>query len=85
MKVDNSSWNKRFIGGQDEEFFGCVNEKGEWFDSSKLFETAVHWVACNDGHHRFTFKEEREHMDNSKCSIIHSSILQKMFEAGLIK
>ena len=84
-EADRKSWEifKRFRGCDD--FYGCVDKDGFWFDSAADFATAIHWVSRHHGHSEFTKKEESEFMKESECSIIHSSTLQRMYEAGLIK
>ena len=87
-------FNRMSISGWSDNFYGCVDKDGFWFDSSVSFATAIHWVSMHHGHHEFTTKEEIEFMageivdskrKGSECSIIHSSMLRKMYEAGLIK
>jgi len=83
--ISRKSWEtfKRFRGW--DNFYGCVDKDGFWFDSSVDFAIAIHWVAMFHGRGELTEKEEREFMQKSECSIIHSDTLQKMYEAGLIK
>ena len=77
----------RFPGS--ESFYGCVAPDGTWFDSSLLFSTAVHWCAEKAGMSGLSPADEMEWMDNSDLthgySIIHSSLLERMYEKGLIK
>jgi len=77
----------RFHGS--ESFYGCVAPDGTWFDSAMLFTTAVHWCACNAGKFDLSTAQEMEWMDDSDTShgysVIHSSLLERMFEKGLIK
>lgn len=71
----------------DKPFYGCVAKDGTWFDSSELFDTACQWCAHAVG----AFNQEDYAVwmgDNGPklgLSIIHSTMLRKMYEAGLIK
>ena len=71
-------------------FYGSVNSEGVWFDSSELFNTAIHWcvMTATHGDDRGIGDEVRWMDDvGSKLgySIVHSTMLEKMYEAGLIK
>lgn len=73
-----------------DNFYGCINNEGEWFDSSELFGTAVHWCVMSAGAGAWReVTDEVRWMDDvgSKLgySIVHSTMLKKMYEAGLIK
>jgi hypothetical protein len=73
-----------------DNFYGCINSEGEWFDSSELFETAIHWcvMSATHGDTRGIANEVLWMNDvGSKLgySIVHSTMLKQMYEAGLIK
>ena len=69
-----------------ESFYACVDKEGNWFDSSIMFTTAVHWCCMAAGKDNLSQIEEMEWMDdNSEFSVIHSSMLEKMYYAQLIK
>ena len=89
----------RFRTGEFHDFYGCVDSNGEWFDSALSFRAAVQHVAQYCGQHDLTFEQEIDLMCGSRlkgaiveledrkgtgCSIIHSSMLRKMHEAGLL-
>lgn len=80
----------RFYSGIDSPngFYGCVNKEGEWFDSSLSFELAVHWCCCSAGCMSMTSEQELAWMRDEGIkrgySVIHSSLLEKMANAGLI-
>ena len=78
---------KRYHGS--DSFYGCVAPDGTWFDSGAYFTTAVHWCACAAGEFDLSPAQEMEWMDNSDLthgySVIHSSMLERMYEKGLIK
>lgn len=77
-------WNSRFNGSRD--FYACVDSLGNWFDSSELFSTAVHWCCCDAGHFDMTTEEELEWLNNNKFySVIHCTLLKQMYDAGLIQ
>jgi hypothetical protein len=71
-------------------FYGCVNSEGVWFDSSELFNTAIHWcVMHGTGFDDRGIEDEVQWMvkvgRELGFSIVHSTMLRKMYEAGLIK
>ena len=72
----------------DRGFWACVDKDGYWFDSSESYPVAVHWGAVHTST-RFlddgTIDEELKACHDGKVSIIHSSLLQQMADAGLIK
>ena len=78
----------RFHG--HDNFYGCINNEGEWFDSSEMFNMAIHWcvVSATLGDSSGIADEVRWMNDVGKdrgYSVVHSTMLQKMYEAGLIK
>lgn len=88
--MSKKSWDKFNRMHGDDTFYGCVDKDGFWFDSSRQFEIAIHWCCMNAGAHGFnTLEKEAEWMrtEGAKLgySIIHSDMLRKMYEAGLIK
>jgi hypothetical protein len=85
-------FNTRFtpINGEDPlDFYGCVNSAGEWFDSSRSFDIAVHWCCYSAGQFELTNEDEIRWMTNEGhklgYSIIHATLLKQMYEKGLIK
>lgn len=77
----------RFHG--DKCFYGCVAPDGTWFDSAVFFETAVHWCAYAAGEFQLSPEQEMEWMSTKGkdlgYSIIHSSMLERMYEKELLK
>lgn len=67
------------------EFFGVVDSEGEWVDSAVAFDVAAHFACMLDGMHVHKPTEMLEHLRTSKLSIVHSSLLEKMYDAGLLK
>jgi hypothetical protein len=57
-------------------FFAVVTKDGEWIDSAVSFQAAVQFACMYDG---------VEEVQETTSSIIHSSLLEVMWEAGLIK
>jgi hypothetical protein len=94
--MSKQSWDKfskRFLSGRAQGYWwGCVNKDGQWYDSSLSFDTACHWVAMNYGWGSLSKEERDQYHNNEACfiekvcedSVIHSSTLKKMYEAGLI-
>ena len=79
------SWEK-FKRTRAETFYGCVDRNGLWFDSSPDFDVAVHWCVMMAGAE--TSDElawMRDEGVNLGYSIIHSDLLRKMYEKGMIK
>ena len=78
---------RRYHGS--DSFYGCVAPDGTWFDSAMFFTTAVHWCAEHAGQSNLTPAQELDWMDISDLthgySVIHSTLLQRMYEKGLIK
>jgi len=80
------------FGGSDS-FYGCVAPDGTWFDSALLFTNAVHHCCQHANQFNLSPAQEMEWMDtrldNSDTphgySVIHSTMLQQMFEKGLLK
>ncbi len=72
-----------------DNFYGCIAPDGEWFDSGMVFTTAVSFCCYNAGYYNMTLQEEAEWMNTEGLklgySIVHSSMLKKMFEKGLLK
>ena len=77
----------RFPGS--DSFYGCVAPDGTWFDSALLFTNAVHHCCQHAGQFDLSVRRELRWMDESDLthgySVIHSSLLEKMFEKGLLK
>jgi hypothetical protein len=78
---------RRFHGS--DSFYGCVAHDGTWFDSANSFDNAVHWCACDAGEHNLSPEQEKHWMETKGrrlgLSIIHSKMLEQMYEKGLIK
>ena len=70
-------------------FYGCVAPDGTWFDSAIGFSTAIHWCAYNAGEFELSPAQELEWMATKGrelgYSIIHSSMLERMYEKELLK
>ena len=76
-------FNTRYKSNTD--FYACINKEGFWFDSSESFAAAVHWCASDAGIFVMNNLEEIIWMDTqTEYSIVHSSMLKKMYDAGLI-
>ena len=77
----------RYHGSPD--FYGCVNAEGEWFDSSESFDIAVLRCCYSAGAFDLTKDGEVQWMATEGrkrgYSIIHSTMLEQMYEKGLIK
>ena len=87
--MTNKTWEefRRFHGGNS--FYGCVAPDGTWFDSAIDFHTAIHWCACDAGEFNLSPTEEMDWMETTGSrlglSIIHSKMLEQMYEKGLLK
>ena len=78
---------RNWKGNEPFNFYGCVDAEGNWFDSSESFEIAVHWCCYSAGEFELTNEIEWMSTEGVKLgySVIHSSMLEKMYEKGLIK
>jgi hypothetical protein len=69
-------------------FYACVDGAGVWFDSAADFQTAIHWCVAACGQFGLSTEEELRFFNLTPkqrgMSVIHSDILRKMWEAGLI-
>ena len=72
-----------------DNFYGCVGPDGKWFDSGMSYTTAVTHCCYYAGQFDLSVAEEAEWMatEGAKLgySVIHSSMIKKMYEKGLIK
>lgn len=79
----------RLRSHDNKPFYGCVAPNGTWFDSSTMFTTAVSFCCYYAGQFGMTLEEEALWMNTEGVklgySIIHSSMIEKMYEKGLIK
>ena len=70
-------------------FYGCVAPDGTWFDSAADFNVAIHWCCYEAGKFDLSPEQEMEWMQtegkNLGYSIIHSAMLERMHEKGLLK
>jgi hypothetical protein len=78
---------KRFHGS--DSFYGCVAPDGTWFDSAMYFSTALHFCCYAAGVFELSPEQEMAWMDTLGSrlgySIIHSSMLERMYEKELLK
>lgn len=76
-------------GANPDDFYGCVDANGEWFDSAVTFDIAVHWCCYWVGQYDLSNDGEIEWMNTEGrklgYSIIHGTMLKQMYEKGLIK
>ena len=72
-----------------DNFYGCVGPDGKWFDSGMTYTTAVTHCCYREGEFDLSVAEEAEWMNDEGAklgySVIHSSMIKKMYEKGLIK
>jgi len=70
-------------------FYGCVAPDGTWFDSAADFSVAIHWCCYSAREFDLNPEQEMEWMETKGkrlgYSIIHSVMLERMFEKGLLK
>ena len=67
-------------------FWACIAPDNSWCDSSVSFEVAVHWCAMDHCHNpNLSFEEEVNVMADAGYSVIHSSLLEQLADAGIIK
>jgi hypothetical protein len=87
--TDRKSWAEFNRFKPNADFFGCIDAEGAWFDSADLFGTAIHFCCADAGVMGLNIEEEIEWMDEigkaKGYSIVHSTLLRRMYEAGLVK
>jgi len=70
-------------------FYGSVDKDGLWFDSAESFALAVRWCCYSVGLHNLTNEEEIQWMNDEGVkrgySVIHGTMIKKMYEQGLIR
>lgn len=74
----------RYSPINDQGFFACIDSNGFWFDSATNFIVAVHWCAMHFGEYNLEVEEELARINHYGYSIIHSSLLEKLADAGII-
>ena len=84
-----TSWKEFNRMSCTDNFYGCVAPDGLWFDSGMTYVTAVTHCCYKEGVFDLGIAEEAEWMGTEGAklgySIIHSSMLEKMYEKGLLK
>ena len=69
-------------------FYGCVDKDGLWFDSSRDFNTAIHFCCYYAGEFKLDNAGEAAWMATEGAkrgySIIHGTMIKQMYEKGLI-
>jgi hypothetical protein len=66
-------------------FFACISPDGEWIDSAEQISTAMLWCMYNEIGNTEQDEEEWYNTKQHGYSIVHSSMLEKMYNAGLVK
>lgn len=88
-KVSKPKTWEQFKRTRAETFYGCVDKEGNWFDSAEDYSTAVHWCVCHAGRTNVSAFWEAAWMEEFAIqhgySIVHSTLLKKMYEAGCLK
>jgi hypothetical protein len=78
---------KRYHG--EGYFYGCVAPDGEWFDSAVDLSVAIHWCCYAAGEFELSLAEEMAWMETKGrdlgYSLVHSVMLEQMYEKGLLK
>ena len=67
-----------------DPFYAVIDPLGHWVDSARFFATAVHWAACDLGHMNEDPETELGLLNDAGYSIVHSSLLPALYEAGVI-
>lgn len=76
----------RYTSHEGRPFWACIAPDNTWCDSSTSFEVAVHWCAMDHCHNpNLDFDYEVKIMEAAGYSIIHSTLLRQLAEAGIIK
>ena len=75
--------NTRYYG--EHEFFGVVDKDGNWVDSAVQFHAALDFAIQYEGAAPESLNMMLEKANTYKVNVIHSSLLEKMYDAGLLK
>jgi len=71
------------------EFWACIDAEGYWFDSAHLYTTAVRWCRIYHGEWGEPAMVDVDWMDTfghqAGYSIVHHTMLRKLWEQGLVK
>jgi hypothetical protein len=82
-------WNEFNRMHGTEEFYGCIAPDGTWFDSGMMYTTAVSHCCYHKGEFDLSVEDEALWMNDRGTtlgySIIHSAMLKRMYEKGLIQ
>lgn len=87
MNWDTVKWDsmKNRYNFNGEPFYAVIATDGVWCDSSQSFETAMTLAAMDAGQMTFNTERLNEWLNNSGYSIVHSTLLENMVNAGVIK
>jgi hypothetical protein len=87
MAQDKQSWahfNKFRHWPSPDGFYGVVTKEGEWVESSVSIQGAVANALMYLGTSPLDIAVDVEELQEAGISIVHSSLLQKMYEAGCL-
>ena len=80
---------QRYNTTDELDFYGCVDNDGLWFDSSRSFDIAVHFCCYYANEFDLDNAGEIQWMATEGAkrgySIIHGKMIKQMYEKGLIK
>lgn len=75
------------LASESLDFYACIDRDGKWFDSSSSFSTAMHWCRYYAGDFATQYGDERWMTEDGVklgYSIVHGSMLKKMWEQRLV-
>lgn len=75
------------LASESLDFYACIDRDGKWFDSSGSFSIALIWCRCYAGDFNQKGSDDRWMTENGirlGYSIVHGSMLKKMWEQGLV-
>jgi hypothetical protein len=72
---------------EDLAFYACLDRDGAWFDSSESFSIALHWCRYYAGDFSDEISDSQWMNEDGKkqgYSVVHGTMLKKMWEKGLV-
>lgn len=85
---DWETFSKRYrLHSEDLAFYACLDRDGRWFDSSESFSIALHWCRYYAGDFSDEISDSQWMNEDGKkkgYSIVHGTMLKKMWEKGLV-
>lgn len=76
-------FNRFKVGGND--FYGVVSQSGEWIDSAMHYSSALALACQYTGEQQSDLLSMLEITRKAKLSLVHCSLLEIMYNAGILE